>query len=130
MNSWHAPVLTAVLLLLAGCQGLFAERMPAAAAPEDVKRVTIEVVARDNRCEPSILAADREGRALLIIFKVISVGKQHAFLIPDLDVRVTVPAGAEVVIPVPAEKSGIYQYGCTGLKWLGPLDAKGKLAIK
>jgi len=32
-----------------------------------------------------------------------------------------------------AERSGIFQYGCTGSTFfgtLGPLDSKGKLAIK
>jgi len=119
-----------VLALAAGCGRLFAEKTPTATAPDDVKRVTFEIVARDNRCEPATLAADREGRALMIIFKVNSVAKQHVFLIPDLGVRKTVPAGTEVTIPVVAERSGIYEFGCTGLKWLGPFDSKGKLAIK
>jgi hypothetical protein len=119
-----------VLALAAGCGRLFADRTPTPTAPADVHRVTFEIVARENRCEPSVLAADREGRALLIIFRVTSVATQHVFSIPDLDLRMTVPAGTEVSVPVLADRSGIYQYGCTGLAWLGPLDAKGKLAIK
>jgi hypothetical protein len=119
-----------VVALAAGCGRLLAERTPTAAAPDDVKRVTFEIAARENRCEPAVLAADREGRALLITFKVNSVGKQHWFIIPDLDVRKTIPAGTEVSIPVVVERSGIYEYGCTGLRWLGLLDSKGKLAIK
>lgn len=130
MNPRNAWILGVVLGLAVGCGRLFAERLPPGTAPENVQRLTFEVVARDNRCEPAILAADREGRAVLITFKVTSVGKQHVFLIPDLGVRVTIPAGTEVSVPVLIERSGIYQYGCTGLRWLTPLAAKGKLAIK
>ena len=130
MNLQRAGALVMVVALAAGCGRLLAEKTPTAAAPDDVKRVTFEIVARANRCEPAVLAADREGRALLIIFKVNGVGKQHWFIIPDLDVRKTIPAGTEVSIPVVVERSGIYEYGCTGLRWLGPLDSKGKLAIK
>lgn len=118
-----------MLVLAAGC-GLLAERTPKATAPNNVKQVTFEIVARNNRCEPAVLAADREGRALLINLKVNSVGKQHWFIVPDLGVRMRIPAGTEVTIPVVAEWSGIFEYGCTGLKWLGPFDFKGKLAIR
>jgi hypothetical protein len=118
------------VVLMAGCGSLFADKVPRASAPPDVKRVTFEIVARDNRCEPSVLAADRQGGALLITFQVTSVGKQHVFLIPDLNVRMTIPADSQVSIPLVAEFSGIFKYGCTGLAWLGPFDAKGKLAIK
>ncbi len=130
MKRWQAAVIVLGVVLAAGCGSLFADRVPRASAPPDVKRVTFEIVARDNRCEPSVLAADRQGGALLITFQVTSVGKQHVFLIPDLDVRMTIPADSQVSISVIAERSGIYKYGCTGLAWLGPLDAKGKLAIR
>ncbi len=133
VKRWHAAVIVLGVALAAGCGSLFADRMPAASAPPDVNQVTFEIVARDSRCEPSVLAADRQGRSLLIIFQVASVGKQHIFLIPDLDVRMTIPAGSQVSIPVLAERSGIYPYGCLGVTWmgrLGPLDARGKLAIK
>jgi cupredoxin-like protein len=129
VNRQSAGVLMLVLWLAVGC-GLLAENAPKVTAPEDVKRITFEIVARNNRCEPTVLAADREGRSLLINFKVNSVGKQHWFIIPELHVRKTVPAGTEVTIPVVAEWSGIFEYGCTGLRWLGPSDSKGKLAIK
>jgi hypothetical protein len=129
VNRWRGGILLLVLSLAAGC-GALSEKTPTAAAPEDVKRVTFEIVARKNRCEPAVLAADREGRGLLITFKVSSVGKQHWFIIPDLGVRKTIPAGTEVAMPVVAESSGIFEYGCTGMRWLGPLDSKGKLAIK
>ena len=115
---------------MAGCGRLLGDRTPPAGAPTDVRRVTFEIVAQDNRCQPTVLAADREGRALLISFRVTSLGKQHVFLIPDLEVRKTVPAGSQVEIPVLADRSGIYQYACTGLPWIGFFDAPGKLAIK
>jgi hypothetical protein len=118
------------MLLAAGCGSLFADRAPRGAGPTDVRRVTFDVVARNNRCEPSVLAADREGRAILITLRVTSVGKRHVFLIPDLLVRQRIPADSQVSIPVLADRSGIYEYGCTGLPWLGFFDAKGKLAIK
>ena len=129
VNPQRAGILVLALVLAAGC-GWLAERTPRASAPDDVKRITFEIVARNNRCEPAVLAADREGRAVLITFKVNSVGKQHWFIIPDLMVRKTIPAGTEVSIPVVAEWSGIFEYGCTGLRWLGPFDSKGKLAIR
>ncbi len=126
----YAWLLGIVLVLLAGCGGLFAERVPPASAPADVQRATFEVLARENRCEPGILAADRQGRAILITFRVTSVGKAHYFLIPDLGVRVAIPAGTEVSVPVLVVRSGIYAYGCTGIRWLTPLAAQGKLAIR
>ncbi len=99
-------------------------------APADVQRVAFEIVARNNECEPSVLAADRQGRALLITFQVTSVGKQHIFQIPELNVRTTLPAETQVSVPVLVERSGNYSYGCNSFPWLGPLAAKGKLAIK
>lgn len=130
MKPQRAGVLVMVVALAAGCGRFLAERTPTAAAPDDVRRVTFEVAARQNRCEPAVLAADREGRALLITFKVNSVGKQHWFIIPDLGVRKRILAGTEVSIPVVVERSGIYEYGCTGHRWLGWFDSEGKLAIK
>lgn len=113
-------------VLTAGCK----DRMPVANVPAGVKRVTFEVVARDGRCEPSVLAVDREGGAILITFQVTSVGKQHIFSISGLDVRMTVPEGMMVSVPMLADRSGIYEYACTGLPWVGLFAAKGKLAIK
>ncbi len=123
-------VLLAVVLVAAGCGRLFGDRSPAATALTDVRRVTFEIVARNDRCEPSVLAADREGRSVLITFQVTSVGKQHVFQIPDLEIRKTIPAGTQVAIPLLADRSGIYQYGCSSVPWLGPLTTTGKLAIK
>ena len=130
MKRWHAAIIVLGVVLAAGCGSMFADRVPRASVPPDVKRATFEIVARDNRCEPSVLAADRQGGAILITFQVTSVGKQHMFLIPDLNVRTTVPDGTMVSIPVLADRSGIYKYACTGLSWIGPFDAKGRLAIK
>lgn len=114
-----------MVVLTAGCK----DRVPITNVPAGVKRVTFEVVARDSRCEPSVLAVDREGGAILITFEVTSVGKQHVFLISKLDVRMTVPEGTLVSIPVLVDRSGIYDYACTG-PWIGLFTAKGKLAIK
>ncbi len=128
MHVWFLAL--GMMVLLMGCGRLFADRTPSANAPAGVKRVTFEIVARGNRCEPAILAVDREGGAILITFQVTSVGKQHVFLISDLDVRMTVPDGMLVLIPVLADRSGIYEVVCTGLPWIGFFDTKGKLAIK
>ena len=121
--------LVLVFRIAVGCAFL-PENIPKVMAPDDVKRITFEIVARNSHCEPAVVAADREGRSLLISFKVNSVGKDHWFIIPDLYVRKMVPAGTEMTIPVVAEWSGIFEFGCTGLRWLGPLDSKSKLAIK
>ncbi len=122
-STWVVVLWMAVLM--AGCK----DRVPIANVPAGVKGVTFEVVARGNRCEPSVPAVDREGGAILITFQVTSVGKKHVFLISDLDVRMTVPEGMMVSIPVLADRSGIYDYACTG-PWIGLFTAKGKLAIK
>ena len=120
--------LLALLVLLAGCART--APAPPPPVPADVKKVTFEVVARDNRCEPSVLALDREGRGILVAFQVTSVGKSHQFLIPGLKLRRAVPAGTRVEIPVFVERSGIYEYACAGSRWIGPFTATGKLAIK
>ncbi len=117
-----------VLLVMAACAR--AQQAPAPAFPADVKRVTFEVVARDNHCEPAVLAADREGRSMVLDFRVTSVGKSHLFLIPDLDVQRSIPAGTRLDIPVLVERSGIHEFACTSSRWIGPLTSTGKLAIK
>ena len=83
-------MLLPAMLLIGGCGWLFADRTPPLLTPADAKRIDFEVVARGNRCEPSVMAVDREGRAVLVTFRVFSRGKQHVFLIPDLFVRRTV----------------------------------------
>ena len=128
VQAWFLALVMVVLFM--GCASHFADRTPNAIAPAGVKRVTFDMVARGSQCEPAIFAVDREGGSILITFQVTSVGKQHKFLIPDLDVRMTVPEGMMVSIAVLADRSGIYEYACTGLRWIGPFTAKGKLAIK
>ena len=129
MRSFKAAMLVGAILLAAGC-GLLADKALPGSTPAHLKQVAFEIVAKDNRCQPSILAADREGRSILITFHVTSVGKSHRFLIPDLDVRTTIPAGMAVAIPVVADRGGVYGYACTSSPWITPLTAKGKLAIK
>jgi hypothetical protein len=122
-------MLVGAMLLPAGC-GLLADKPLPGSTPAQLQHITFEIVAKDNRCQPSVLAADREGRSILITFHVTSVGKSHRFLIPDLDVRTTIPAGTAVAIPVVADRGGIFRYACTSSRWITPLTAKGKLAIK
>ena len=123
-------ILISLLLPAGGCGFFFADKVVAPLAPSEAKRVTFEIVAQDNRCEPSVLAADRGGRALIVTLQVTSVGKDHTFLIPALDIRQKIAAQTMVSIPVVADRSGIYEYACTGLPWIGPLTPTGKLAIK
>ncbi len=123
-------MLVVLVLLMAGCSWILPEHTPTARGPEDLKRITFEIVARGKHCEPAVLAADRQGGALLLVFKVNSVGQPHWFIAPNLGIRKLIPANSEVEIPLVVEWSGIFEYGCTGLRWLGPTDSKGKLAIK
>ena len=130
MNRRTAFLILTVMWLTGGCGWLFADRVPATVTPADVKRVAFDVVARGNRCEPAVLAVDREGRAVMVTFQVISVGKEHVFLIPDLSVRRTVPADSRVDIQLLADRSGIHEYACNSQPWIGPFVTTGKLAIK
>jgi len=118
------------LLLVPACGRLFGDRMPDAVNPAEAKRVVIEVIARDNRCAPAVVAVDRQGRGVLITFQVISVGKEHVFLIPDLAVRRRVPADGREEIQILADRSGVHEYACTSQPWIGPFASTGKLAIK
>lgn len=117
-------------LLVPGCSGMFADRMPDTVNPAEARQVTIEMLARDNRCEPAVVAVDRQGRAAMITFQVSSVGKEHVFLIPDLSVRRRVPADGRVEIQILADRSGVYEYACTSQPWIGPFATTGKLAVK
>jgi hypothetical protein len=123
-------ILIGLVLPTGGCGTLFGNRTSDLLVPAEAKKVTFEIVARDNRCEPSVLAADRSGRSLAITLQVTSVGKEHTFLIPALSIRQTVAAQTTVSIPVAGDRSGIYEYACTNLPWIGPLTPTGKLAIK
>ncbi len=118
------------LLAAGGCGWLFPDHMFPVFRPADAKQVTVEVVARSNRCEPMILAVDREGRALLVTFQVTTVGKEHVFLIPDLGVRRRIPADSRAEIALLADRSGIFEYACNSQPFIGPFVATGKLAIK
>jgi hypothetical protein len=117
-------------LLVGGCGGRATDRVSPAMAPADIRRITFEVVAKNGRCEPSVLAADREGRALLITFQVSSPDRPHYFLLPAADIRREIPANATVEIPWIAERSGIHEYACTSGRWILPLTPTGKLAVK
>jgi len=113
-----------------GCARLFPEGAPPVNTPSEVKRVTFEVVARDGRCAPSVLAADREGRAVLLTFQVTSVGRSSFFLIPGVGIRKEVPADRTLDISWLADRSGVFEYACTTGRFIGPLTPTGKLAVK
>jgi hypothetical protein len=117
-------------LLFGGCAGGAKDSVSPATIPADMRRITFEVVARNGRCEPSVLAADREGRSLLITFQVTSRERPHYFLLPRAGIRTEVPAGATVEIPWVAERSEILEYACASGRWILPLTPTGKLAIK
>lgn len=123
------PVMVA-WLALGGCGSLSEERGARGSAPADTRRVVFEVVARNGRCEPSVLAADRDGRSLLITFQVTSVDRSHYFLLPDADIRKAIPVNQVVEIPWVADRSGIHAYACTASRWIMPFASTGKLAIK
>lgn len=122
---WLLPVVAVV-----GCANLFPETSPPTGAPADVKRVSFAIVARQYRCEPSIMAVDRGGRSALVRVTVRSEGARHIFSIPDLGIRRYVEPGQEATIEFLAERSGIFSFGCTRYPLITPLDHKGKLAIK
>ena len=130
MQRSRAIVVLSAMLLTGGCGWLLGDRTPPVLNPADAKRVVFEVVARGNRCEPAVMAVDREGRAVLVTFQVVSVVKEHVFLIPDLSVRRRIPADSRVDIQVLADRSGIYEYACNSQPWIGPFASTGKLAIK
>jgi plastocyanin domain-containing protein len=126
----RAMVALSVLVAAGGCGWLFPDRMYPVLRPADVKQVAVEVVARGNRCEPAVLAVDREGRAVLVTFQVATVGKEHVFLIPDLHVRRRIPADSRADIELLADRSGIYEFACNSQPFIGPFVATGKLAVK
>jgi plastocyanin domain-containing protein len=123
------------LLAAAGCGKvfpLFPEQAPSLRAGEGLKEAKIRIQAKDYACDPSVIALDRDGRALKVIFTVTSIGAEHVFLIPDLDIRRTIPAGQESTIEFVADRSGIFEFGCSRFPslWMNPLEKRGKLAIK
>ena len=121
------PFLLPLLFILAvGC----AERMPVPPPSGDIKHQTFEIVARDNRCTPEVIAADRGGRSVLITLQVTSVGKTHWFLMPDANIRRRIPAGTQLTIPFIAEGSAVVPYACASSRWITPFTHTGKLAIR
>jgi plastocyanin domain-containing protein len=88
------------------------------------------MIARNHRCEPSVIAVDREGRSALVTVTIRSDGAGHVFSIPDLEVRRYLESGQETTVEFLAERSGVFEFGCTRFPWISPLDHKGKLAIK
>jgi hypothetical protein len=119
-----------VALLATGCSWLFGEHVPPSQTSTEVKRVSFQIVARGGRCEPAVLAADREGGPLLIVFDVTSVGGDHFFLVPDVGIRKLVPAGTRLEIPYLAQRSGVFEIACTSARLITPFTRTGKLAIK
>jgi hypothetical protein len=126
----RAGVLLGLLAATSGCSPVFREGGPPTVASAEAKKIRIEMVARDNRCEPAVLGADREGRAIVITFAVTSAGKEHLFLIPALNLNRRIPRDTMLEIPVVLEWSGIFEYACTSFPWIGPMTAKGKLAVR
>jgi len=122
---WLLPILA-----ISGCASLFPEISPLAGAPSEAKRLSFTMVARNYRCEPSVIAVDREGRSALVKVTIRSEGVRHIFSIPDLGIRRYLQPGQEATVEFLAERSGVFDFGCTRFPLITPLDHKGKLAIK
>ena len=122
----HRLLLLTLCLVAAGC----AERMPPTPPSTEIKRETFEIIARDNHCTPEVLAADRDGRSVLITLQVVSAGKGHWFLMPDAQIRRWIPAGMQLTIPFVAEHSAVAEYACASSRWITPFTHTGKLAIR
>lgn len=118
------------VMVLTGCTTLFPEISPPAGIPIEAKRLSFTMVARNYRCEPSVIAVDREGRSVLVKVTIRSDGARHVFSIPDLEIRRYLEPDQEAVVEFLAERSGVFEFGCTRLPLITPLDHKGKLAIK
>jgi hypothetical protein len=117
-------------IAIAGCAGLFPETFPPTGAPASAKRLSFTMIARNYRCEPSVMAVDREGRSALVTLTVRSDGVRHVFSIPDLGIRRYLEPGQEATVEFLAERSGVFDFGCTRFPVITPLDHKGKLAIR
>ena len=115
---------------ITGCAGLFPETFPPTGAPASAKRLSFTMTARNYRCEPSVVAVDREGRSALVTLTVRSDGVRHVFSIPDLGIRRYLEPGQEATVEFLAERSGVFDFGCTRFPVITPLDHKGKLAIR
>ena len=117
-------------IAIPGCAGLFPETFPPTGAPASAKRLSFTMIARNYRCEPSVMAVDREGRSALVTLTVRSDGVRHVFSIPDLGIRRYLEPGQEATVEFLAERSGVFDFGCTRFPVITPLDHKGKLAIR
>jgi len=125
-------------------RGVFERRARELASPVDalvvVEIIEPEPIAVDTTppsiellaIDPKVIAIDRDGRAIKVVVTVAAVGKEHNFSIPDLYVRRTVPADQESIVEFVADRSGIFEYGCSRFPalWMNPLESRGKLAIK
>lgn len=116
--------------LATGCASLFPEKSPPARAPAEVKTIAFDIVAEGSRCEPDVIAIDREGRAVLVKLRFVSRGGKHVIAIPDLDVRKYLEAGEEATVEFIADRSGIYSFTCGGMPFALPFQQKGKIAVK
>ena len=119
----------ALAALLGGCM-FFRDQDPTNFVPADVKKVTISLTARNNRCEPDVVAVDRGGGALLVDFQVTSVGKDHFFVFPAAGYRLTVRDGETRSIQFTAVYSGVYEVACTSHRWIGYFTNTAKFAVK
>lgn len=123
-------LLASSVMVLTGCAMLFPETDPPAGAPPEAKRLSFTMIARNYRCEPSVIAVDREGRSVLVKVTIRSEGARHVFSIPDLEIRRYLDPGQETAVEFLAERSGVFRFGCTRFPLITPLDHKGKLAIR
>ena len=118
------------LLWLSGCRGLFlSEGGGTATVPDSVPRLSFALRAESGRCDPATVPVRRQGRAILVVLSVQSVGRQHILLIPDLHIRRTVAEGEEEIIRFVADRSGIYEFGCNTFSFLGPFAWRGKITV-
>lgn len=130
MGSWGRWGLAVVGLGLAGCTLVFPEReLPLRPVPP-LKRLAFEIVAEDGRCEPPVVAVDREGRAAVVALTFISRGSRHVIKIPDLNVRKTLEAGEQTTVEFVADKSAVMTVGCSGSRFILPLSQTGKIAVR
>lgn len=130
IHKYRSRLLALPVAALTGCAGLLPDTAPPAGIPAEAKRLSFTMVARDYRCEPSVIAVDREGRSVLVKVTIRSDGARHVFSIPDLEIRRYIEPGQETTVEFLAERSGIFVFGCTRFPVITPLDHKGKLAIK
>ena len=126
---WVRPWLLPILAIT-GCANLFPDTSPPAGAPSEAKRLSFTIVARNYRCEPSVIAVDREGKSALVKMTIRSESARQVFSIPDLGIRRYLQPGQEATVEFLAERSGVFDFGCTRFPLITPLDHKGKLAIK